>query len=99
MDGIGEGVHGEVHGPHDREPHVVLLDCGFGGMYVGEPLGPCCRDIFKEQIKTETTWSTKVSNEIAVENLLFASWAYHSQAMQGGEQTFLQRMSALAERS
>ena len=29
--------------------------------------------------------------------MLFASWAYHSQAMQGGEQAFLQRMSALAE--
>ena len=55
---------------HDREPHVVLLDCGFGGMYVGEPLGPCCKDIFKDQIKTETTWSTKASNEIAVENLV-----------------------------
>ena len=62
-----------------------------------EPLGPCCKDIFKEQIETETTWSTKVSNEIAVEHLLFVSWAYHSQAMQGGEQAFLQRMSALAE--
>ena len=29
--------------------------------------------------------------------LLFASWAYHSQAMEGGEQAFLQRMSTLAE--
>ena len=29
--------------------------------------------------------------------LLFASWAYNSQAMEGGEQAFLQRMSTLAE--
>ena len=67
MDGVGENVHGEVHGPHDREPYVVLLDCEFGSVYVGEPPGSCYKDIFEEQSKTKAMWSTKVSSEIAVE--------------------------------
>ena len=35
--------------------------------------------------------------KVQLKALLFATWAYHCQAMEGGEQAFLQRMSTLAE--
>ena len=60
-------------------------------------LGRATRTFSKSRAKRKQRGARRCQARLQLKAILFASWAFHSQAMEGGEQAFLQRISTLAE--
>ena len=60
-------------------------------------LGCATRTSSKSRAKRKQCGARRCQARLQLKAILFASWAVSGQAMEGGEQAFLQRMSSLAE--
>ena len=98
MDEFCDGCHEAAVRIHVGQDTTVQLDDFNSHLLWCEPLGPSTKNtFFMEQNQKETKYGPRrCQMRMQLKAILFASWAYHSQAM-SGKQAFLQRMSTLAE--